>query len=529
MRDFQWPGRSPAMAGEAMAATSHPLGTATAIDVLRRGGNAVDAAIAAAATLAVVEPHMTGIGGDCFALLWSGKTTGDVVALNGSGAAPAAATVDWYLAHGVRTIPDTSPHAVTVPGAVAAWWQVHQDFGRLDWPLLFADAIRHAEDGYPVTARVAHDWHREEARLRADANCRAVFLSEGRAPAAGDRHRQPALAETLRHIARKGRHGFYAGPVAADMVAALRALGGQHTAEDFAGAAPRYDRPIHAPYRGYDIYECPPNGRGIAALMMLRLLAGYDLSAFDPLGVERLHLQGEATKLAFEVADALVCDPQFVRVPVAHLLSDAFAVERRALIGGHARDAAPFPEIPPHPDTVYLAVVDRDRMAVSFINSLYWAFGSGIVAPGSGVLLHNRGMSFRIDPDHPNRIEPGKRPMHTILPAMALRDGRPDLVFGVMGGDYQPVGQVQVLTNILDYGMDVQQAIDLPRSFAAGGTYRVESGIPAATVAGLTARGHAVRPADEPLGGGQAIRIDWDRGLLTGGSDPRKDGIALGY
>jgi gamma-glutamyltranspeptidase/glutathione hydrolase len=529
MRDLQLPGRSAVHATHAMAATSHPAATLVAIETLHAGGNAIDAAIAAAATLAVVEPHSTGIGGDVFAL-YQPKSEGELIALNGSGRAPAAATAERLKAEGLQEIGFRSPHAVTVPGAVAAWQTLSDDHGRLGLDRLLRPAIAFARDGYPVHEVVAHVWAREYDKLAADANARAVFLATNRPLKAGEIHRQPALADTLEAIADGGRDAFYTGGIAQDMVACLQGLGGLHTMDDFAGARADYVAPIHTDYDGLEVWECPPNGQGIIALMMLNILSGFELAKLDPLGAERIHLEAEATRLAYRDRAALIADPEHAAVPVETLLSDDYADGLRALISpDRALEHMPPPGEAPHRDTVYLTVVDADRNAVSFINSLFHSYGTGLMSPKTGVMFHNRGSGFSLDPAHPNCIAPGKRPMHTIIPGMAMKGGRAQMPFGVMGGHFQPVGHVHFLTNLVDYGMSVQEALDCPRAFAFGDELRLEHGVPEATRAKLAAMGHRVVESGIPLGGGQAIWIDWDTGVLTGGSDPRKDGCALGY
>jgi gamma-glutamyltranspeptidase/glutathione hydrolase len=529
MRDFQAGGRSPAYGTEAMVATSHPLASLAGLDSLREGGSAMDAAITAAAVLCVVEPQSTGIGGDVFCL-YSPKSGSEVLAYNGSGCAPAGVDADALQAAGHDAIDLDSPHAVTVPGAVDAWVRLAADHGRLGLERLLAPAIALAQDGAPVYPRVAYDWTRTEAKLAARPASAALFLPDGHAPVAGTTHRQPALAQTLRAIASLGRDGFYEGPVAADMVETLNAEGGVHTVEDFAAAAGAYVEPVRTNYRGYEVVECPPNGQGLVVLLMLNLLAKFDLGALDPLGPERFHLAGEVARLAYRDRNALIADPDASPVPVDHLLSASYAADLRALIAPGRRLASLPPAGTVRPeDTVYLCAVDSERNAVSFINSLFHSFGSGIVAPRSGVMLHNRGAGFSLEPAHPNRLAPGKRPLHTIIPGMLLQGGRTVMPFGVMGGHFQPVGNVHLLTNLIDYGMDPQAALDLARGFCTEEAYEVERGVPQATVGALSSLGHRVVPADEPLGGGQAIRIDWRDGVLVGGSDFRKDGCALGY
>lgn len=528
MRDFQFPGRSPVRATEAMAATSHPLATLAAVEMLRAGGNAMDAAVTAAAVQAVVEPQSTGIGGDCF-VLYAPKGGGEVIAFNGSGRSPAAATLDWYLANGFSEMPAIGPHAVTVPGAVDAWCRLLADHGRKGIDEVLAPAIRYAEKGYVVHDRVAFDWADEVAKLSVDAAAARMFLKRGRALEAGDVHIQPELAATLRLVAAKGRAGFYEGEVANDLVRHLQASGGLHTLDDFAATEGNYVRPVRTRYGDHDIFQMPPNNQGLTALIMLNILSGFDLAGLDPNGAERLHLEIEAGRLAYRDRDSYFGDQDKVHVPVEALVSMDYAERLRAVI---SRDRA-MTDLPavklPSSDTVYISVVDRDRNAASFINSTYHSFGSGVVGPMTGVVLQSRGTSFRLIEGHPNAIAPGKRPMHTIMPGMATRNGRVAMPFGVMGGGYQPFGHVHLVTNLIDFGMDPQQALDAPRVFYQDGAAIAERGIAADVVEGLRRRGHTVTIAPEPFGGGQVVQIDWEKGTLTGASDPRKDGCALGY
>nr|WP_294507489.1 gamma-glutamyltransferase family protein [uncultured Rhodopila sp.] len=532
MRDFQLPGRSPVYATHGMAATSMPAATLTALEVLRAGGNALDAAVAAVAVLCVIEPQSTGIGGDCFCL-YAPAGTGKVVALNGSGRAPGAASIDWYESRGIGALENTSAHAVTVPGAVSAWETLVKAHGRKGLDELLQPAIRIAADGWPVAPRVAFDWARNEAKLRQGGSL--AFLPNGAAPRAGDRFANPALAETMRLIARHGARAFYEGAVAADMVATLRQRGGLHTEEDFAAAVDGADfvDPVTLNWKGYDVYECPPNGQGLLVLMMLGILGGMPSAPDGVAGAIRAHRHIEAARLVYRDRDAFLADPGAVDVPVGKLLSEAYLASQRALISDVAalRDlpAAGESLLPSHKDTVYLCVVDQDGNACSFINSLFQSFGSGILAPRSGVMLQNRGFGFRLERGHPNCIAPRKRPMHTIIPGMVMKGGRAVLPFGVMGGHYQPVGQSWFLTNFLEYGLDIQESIDLFRVFPYAGKVEVERTVPDAVVRELAAMGHVPEVTELPHGGGQAIWIDHDRGCLVAGSEPRKDGLALGY
>ena len=531
MRNLELPGRSVARSLKGMAATSHSLATLTAITVLQDGGNAMDAAVAACAVQGVVEPESTGIGGDCF-VLYAPKGGSDIVAFNGSGRAPQAATAQWFAEQGIEKIERFSPHSVTVPGAVDAWEQLLRDHGTKSLGDLLQPAIRFAQDGYAITERVFQDWEGEIETLSHDPATSRMFLPGGAPPPLGSIHRQPELATSLELIAEQGRDAFYRGSIAEDLVAHLRELGGLHTLEDFAAACGEYVDPIKSSYKGYDVVQCPPNGQGVIALLLLNILSGYDLAAMDPMGTERLHLEIEATRLAYRERDAHLADPAQAEVPVEQLLSADYAAELRRSIDMDKASLPPSPApLTAHADTVYLSVVDRDRNAVSFINSTFSSFGSGITGPKSGVVLQNRGGAFSTDPDHPNCIAPGKRPMHTIIPGMLVKDDRTVMSFGVMGGHYQAAGHARFLTNLLDHGLDVQQAMDLPRIFPPSGEVEVEaeSGVPRERLSALEAMGHRFCDPPKPIGGSQAIRIDWEADTLAGGSDPRKDGCALGY
>lgn len=516
------------MAQNGMAATSHPAATLTAVDVLRRGGNALDAAIAACAMQCVVEPGSTGIGGDCFALYSHGGTT-DIVAYNGAGRAPAATDARALTDDGAQSIPRHSPYAVTIPGAVEAWARLNADHGRLDLGELLRPAIAAARHGYPVTPRVAYDWQQQADYLRQDENAARIMLAQGRAPLAGEIHAQPELAETLAQIAEHGPSAFYGGEVADDIVDTLQARGGVHTAEDLRAHRGLYVAPISTQYCGHAVYECPPPGQGLAALLMLNILGEVELDA-DPYSVRRLNTEVEIARMAYAVRDASLSDD--TPDPVDAILSRSFARKLAAQIDpdGAARDMASFVGTP-HRDTVYIAVVDKDRNVASFINSIFAPFGSGIMTRRSGIMLHNRGQSFSLNPTHPNALRAGRRPMHTIIPGMAASDGRVTMSFGVMGGHYQAMGHAYVLTRILRDRLDVQTAIDMPRLFPLPGTMTVEAeaAVPAAVKDALRRRGYQVQAASRPIGGGQIVRIDWENGLLHGGSDPRKDGCALGY
>ena len=525
MRDFMAVARSVAVADRGMAATSHPQATLAAVEILKAGGNAIDAALAAVAVQGVVEPQMTGIGGYCFAL-YSPKG-GPPIALNGSGRTPAKTDAGRYADSGNRDIPPTSPEAVTVPGAIDAWCTLSNDHGSRPLSEVFAAAIDAAENGFRVTPRVANDWGVFRTRVESSTDAATQFLPGGQAPDVGDRRTQPALAATFRRIAREGRAGFYEGEVADDIVSTLRGLGGIHEIDDFAAQRSDYVTPISARYHDHDVFECPPNGQGLAALMIVRTLAGYDVAGLSE--ADRIHLLAEATKAAYRARDAYFCDPKSADIDASHFLSDTYISCIRAKIDMSKASAVESWDDIEHRDTVYVTVVDRDLNAVSLINSLFYPFGSGIYARKSGVLLHNRGWSFRAKPGHVNSLGPRKRPMHTIIPGMLMKDGRAVMPFGVMGGHYQASGHASFLSNLLARGMNIQAAAEAPRSFAFDGVLELETTVPESVKADLVARGHDVQWGNAGIGGCQAIQIDYDRGVLLGASDHRKDGLALGY
>jgi gamma-glutamyltranspeptidase/glutathione hydrolase len=524
------PGRSAAIAGEMMIATAHPQATLTGLDVLRSGGNAMDAAVAAAAMLAVVEPAMSGIGGDCFAIFTPGD--GEVRAFNGSGRAPYSADVAALAELGVTTIERHSAHAVTVPGAVAAWERLLADHGTRSLGDLLRPAIAAALEGFIVTPRVAFDWALHAATVANRPESAAVFLPGGRPPQAGERFRNVELAGSLMRIAEHGAAGLYDGPIATAIVSYLRDHGGLHTVDDLAAASGEYVEPISATYRGHRVHQCPPNGGGIAALTMLKILEGFDMAALDPRSAMRLHLEVEASKLAIADRDAHVCDPHQHGVPIPDMLSPDHIADLRSHIDPDRaiqQDGSSAIHVPRHEDTTYVCAIDGDRNAVSLISSVFGAFGSGLVPPRTGIVLQNRGLGFSTDRSHPNCIAGGKRPMHTIIPALVTSNGRATMVLGVVGGNYQPVGQCHVLTNIVDHAMDPQAAIDFPRAHHDEGAVVIERSYGRSMSASLGHLGHRTTLAREPIGGAQAIWIDEHRGCLVGASDRRKDGLALGW
>ncbi|PVA09766.1 gamma-glutamyltransferase [Pelagivirga sediminicola] len=525
MRDFHLPGRSPVLATSGICATSHPLAAKVAVDVMERGGNAMDAAIAGAVLLGICEPQMTGIGGDCF-VLWSDAGGQDVHAFNGSGRAPAAANAAALRDGGHETVPLYTADAVTIPGAVDAFCTLSREHGKLDLADILAPAIHYAEAGVPIAPRVAADWITSSHILKGHA--RTHYLTGGEVPQMGALFRAPGQAEVLRRVAANGPAAFYEGEVAEDMLAALAETGGAHTAADFAAHRGDAATPISGTYKGRELIEHPPNGQGATAILMLNILAQFDIAAMDALGAPRAHLEAEATKLAYDARNRIIADPDHT-ARTEFMLSAETARTLAAMIRpDRALDqAAPLTEAM-HRDTVYITVVDKDRMAVSLIYSIFHGFGSGIASEKFGILLQNRGAGFTLEPGHPNKLAGGKRPFHTIIPGMLREGGRVIMPFGVMGGAYQPCGHARFVSNLADFGMDPQTAIDAPRSYAADGALRVERGYSDAVRAALSDLGHKVIVPDEAIGGAQAIRIGAD-GVLEGASDPRKDGCALGY
>jgi gamma-glutamyltranspeptidase/glutathione hydrolase len=482
--------------------------------------------------LAVAEPYASGLGGDCFALIAPDGDVGRTIAYNGSGRAPAGATCEWFADRGIGAIDRFSPHAVTVPGAVEAWTRLVADHGTLALSELLAPAIALAHEGCPIHRSVAEAWRRGYEVLSSDPATQHAFLPGGAPPAAGSHVRQPQLAATLREVAEGGRAAFYEGRIASDLVADLRARGGLHTLEDFATARGEYVEPIGAEYRhGVEVITPPPNGQGVVALEMLRILAGFDLAAEDPLGPRRFHVIAEAARLAFADRDAVLADPARAPVPVQELLAgERIGRLRDAVRPDLFTPAATRPAIvPAHPDTSHICVVDAERTVVSLITSVFQPWGSGLTEPRTGVLLHSRGSGFVVDPAHPNAIGPGKRPMHTLIPSVGRMGGGVSFALGVTGGHFQPTGQAYILGNLVDHGHDPPTAVQAPRAFPTGADMLVEPGIPAATVSALQALGHIVRAAPEPIGSAQLITIDEGSGTLSGAADPRRDGCVIGW
>ena len=526
MRDFHHPGRSPVIATNGICATSHPLAAKVAVQTLESGGNAVDAAIAGAVLLGLCEPQMTGIGGDCFALI---KPAGQeqIIALNGSGRAPAATDAAKIRAAGHDIIPLNGPEAVTIPGAIDAFCTMSEDYGLKGIDALLAPSIHYAEQGLPVAPRVAMDWAESADALQGAA--RDFYLADNHPPQAGQCFRHPQQAEVLRRIAKDGRAAFYEGEIAEDMCASLNALGGVHTAEDFANTACDYGTPISGTYKGVDLVEHPPNGQGATAILLTNILSHFDIASMDPFGSQRAHIEAEATKLAYDTRQRFMADPDHM-IRLDHMMAPETAANLAALIDpNRAMQSARTISEAVHKDTVYITVVDKDRMAVSLIYSIFHSFGSGIASDKFGILFQNRGAGFTLESGHPNEAIGGKRPMHTIIPGMLRQNGKVIMPFGVMGGQYQSTGHARFLTNVVDFGMDPQAAIDAPRCFDEFGDMKVEKSYAPQVHQDLADLGHKVSVPSAGIGGAQAIRIDHDHGVLIGGSDPRKDGCAIGY
>jgi gamma-glutamyltranspeptidase/glutathione hydrolase len=536
--------RSVVMARHGMIATSQPLASAAGLRVLEEGGNAVDAAVTAAAVLAVVEPNMNGIGGDLFAIVHDGKTN-TLHGLNSSGRSAYAATPEAFASRGLKAVPGSGVLSVTVPGVVDGWAQLLQKYGTISLARALAPAVQYAREGYPVSEIIATDWEASAGKLARDPAAAATFLPNGHAPRPGEIFANPHLADSLEEIAREGRDAFYTGALSRRIVADIRQRGGLLEARDFADAHADWIDPITTSYRGYDVYELPPNTQGITALEMLNILEGFDMKALGHNTAEALHLLVEAKRIAFADRDAYVADPASVPPEVLKtLLSKEYAAGRRkdidplhaaakylpAAIGGRTPSPGPDPvEGRDHGDTVYLTAADGHGNMISLIQSLFDSFGSGIVAGDTGITLQNRGSLFRLEPGHPDRIAPHKRPLHTLVPAFVMHDGKPWLTFGVMGGDMQPQGHTQVLMNLIDYGMDIQSAGEAARVRDLAAGVAVESGISAEAIFGLNRRGHRVIDGVGLWGGFQGIMIDPATGVLMGGSDPRKDGLAIGF
>ncbi|MEZ6104917.1 MAG: gamma-glutamyltransferase [Pirellulaceae bacterium] len=528
------------MAPRAMAATSQPLATQIALDVMRRGGSAVDAAIAANAALGLMEPTGCGIGGDLFAIVWDAESQ-QLHGLNASGRSPKSLELAEFQRRELDSIPALGPLPVTVPGCVDGWFELHERFGRLPMDEVLAPAIGYARDGFPMTPVIGDAWRRSAPRLRRQPGFAEIYLPNGEAPADGELFRNPALADTLELIGREGRDVFYRGEIARRIDKFMRENEGFLTYEDLAAHHSEWVEPISTDYRGWTLWELPPNGQGLAALQMLNVLEGYDLRSAGFGSVEHLHWLIEAKKLAFEDRAHFYADPDFSEAPIETLLSKTYAEERRALITNRAARSVEIKAELVEGDTIYLTVADENRNMVSLIQSNYRGFGSGMCPDGLGFCLQDRGQLFDLTEGRANTYEPGKRPFHTIIPAFVTRDGQPYMAFGVMGGATQPQGHVEILLNMIDFDMNLQEAGDAPRMvhtgssqptgerMTDGGQVHLEEGFDYETRRGLMLRGHRLESSLGIFGGYQAILYDAEQGVYHGASDSRKDGIAAGF
>jgi gamma-glutamyltranspeptidase/glutathione hydrolase len=535
-------GRSEVIAQHGMVAASQPLAAQVGIDILKKGGSAVDAAIAVNAALGLMEPSGSGIGGDLFAIVWDSRG-GKLYGLNASGPAPAAVSPSYFKEKGIAKMPETGPLPWTVPGCVAGWFALHERFGRLPMRDVLEPAIAYAEGGFPLSELIAYYWQRSLQALASFDNFQKLYAPDGKVPAKGDVFRNPELAASYRLIARKGRDAFYRGELSRKIVAYSRRVGGFFSEQDFAAFQPEWVEPMSVNYRGYDVWELPPNGQGLAVLQMLQMLNRFDLKGMGHNSAAYLHTLVEIKKIVYEDRARFYADPRFAAIDYASMLSPAYAAKRLELFDPrHASRTLPAgdPRLAKG-DTVYLTVVDKDFNAVSLIQSNYVGFGSGMVPDGLGFCLQDRGALFDLQPGRPNSIAPGKRPFHTIIPGFVTRAGRPQFSFGVMGGDMQPQGHVQILCNLIDFGMNLQEAGDAPRFRHAGssepdgsvmtdgGTLFLESGIDPEVVRELINLGHRVSRSASEFGGYQGIWIDLERRVLIGASESRKDGCAIGY
>ena len=525
--------RSNVRARNGMIATSQPLAAVAGLRMLMNGGTAVDAAVAAAAALNVVEPFSTGVGGDVFALVWNAAAR-KVYALNASGRSPSAADADAFRSTGHTSIPDDSVYAVTVPGAVSGWQALLSRFGNMSLADALRPAIEYAENGYPVSEMIAFQWAGAESRLKQHHSGEELLLN-GRAPRAGEVMAMPSLADTLRAVARGGADDFYGGELAERIAAFVQERGGWLTSEDFAGHTPKWEEPITTNYRGVDVWQCPPNNQGVNVLLGLNIAEGFDIESMGAQSADRHHHLIECARLALTDGMYHITDPAHMKVDKEKLTSKGYAAGRRSLIRGkRAMASVSVGAKPIDGDTVYITCVDGEGNACSLINSVFSDFGTGLVVPGTGIALHSRGASFSLEPSHPNALAPNKRPFHTLIPGMATKDGELWLSYGVMGTVQQAQGQIQVLSNMIDFGMSPQEALDAPRfSYRPlEGEIGLEPRIPGAVADDLRARGHRIAITEShPLyfGGGQVIARDAESGVLTGGSEPRNDGCAVGW
>ena len=525
-REFTNVGRSNVISANAMLATSHPIAGSIGINILKSGGNAVDAALAMNAVLCISEPHMTGVGGDCFAML-SVDGSSDIKALNGSGKSSENASAQILRKRGLDLITAEMPDAITIPGAVAGWQMLHNQYGHMPWKEIFQPAIEYANSGIFVHEKVALDWSKNVSKLSQDNDTANLFLQNGQPFKCADKFLNPRLAETFKLIADEKAEGFYNGWVANDIHQKLLSIGGSHTLNDFGIANAEWVQPITGNYRNIKVHECPPNGQGIVALIILAILEKYNLTRMSK--VDYTHLFCEAVKIGYYLRDQYLSDPEYNKLSVGLFLSSKALEDMISSIDMEKAKTFSKSDFPEHPDTIYLTVRDKDGMTISFINSLFDAFGSAITAPKSGVLLHSRGRAFNLIEGHPNELNPNKRPLHTIIPAMMSEKNNLIGSFGVMGGQYQAAGHAYVLSQMIDFGLNPQDALNCPRIFPINGALDIESNFDKKVISELSMRGHKINHSPQVIGGGQMILIDNDRKALVGASDWRKDGLAIGY
>jgi len=525
-RDFSKLGKSCVISSNAMLASSHPMASSVGLEILKSGGNAVDAALAMNAVLCVAEPHMTGVGGDCFAML-SVDGSANIKALNGSGKSSENTNIANLYKKNIHEITTEMPDAITIPGAVAGWSLLHKDYGHMPWKELFVHAINFAEQGIKVHERVALDWSNNIKKLSIDSDTSRLFLNNGDAYKFTENFKNINLSNTFKTIAMEGSRGFYHGWVADDMFCKLNSIGGCHTLNDFNNANAEWVKPIATKYRNVKIHECPPNGQGLVALIILSILEKFNFNSMSK--TDYVHIFCEATKIGYYLRDQYLADPELNMLSVNYFLKSKILDEYVSKIDMTVAKKYEKSDFPDHPDTIYLTVRDKNGMTISFINSLFDAFGSGITAPKSGVLFHSRGRAFNLIEGHPNQLNPNKRPLHTIIPAMISHNEELIGSFGVMGGQYQAAGHAYVLSQMIDFGLNPQEALNFPRLFPNNNVLDIENNFDKEVIDELVSRGHKINYPAPIIGGGQIILIDANQELLIGASDWRKDGCAIGY
>ena len=524
-RDFSNPGKSNVISTNFMTVSSHHVASSVGIDILKNGGNAVDAALAMSAVLCVAEPHMTGIGGDCFAML-STDGSSNIKALNASGKSSENSSASYLRNNGIKIIKPEMPDAITIPGAVAGWGLLHKEHGYMPWNEIFQPAINHAKSGIIVHERVAYDWAKNTEKLLADTDTSNIFLNGKKPFGVMENFKNIKLSKTFETIASEGIAGFYNGWVADDMLEKLKSIGGCHTKNDFTNSSAEWVKPISQNYRNIKIHECPPNGQGLVALIILGILENFDVKKMSK--NDYVHVFCEAVKIGYFLRDQYLADSKFNKLSVTDFLNETSFKEYAAKIDFEKAKIYGKSDFPNHPDTIYLSVRDKNGMTISFINSLFDTFGSGITAPKSGILFHCRGRGFNLIEGHPNELHPNKKPLHTIIPGMISKKNKLIGSFGVMGGHYQAAGHAYVLTQMIDFGLSPQEALDLPRVFPNSNVLDFEKNFDNSIIEDMVSRGHAINHPVSPIGGGQIILVDIKKNILIGASDFRKDGCAIG-